>query len=79
MKITNTTIAAGISLLLAAPAYALDAKLIAPRKAVKGEEIRVCVKTEADAECKIEAKNVGFSQSLKLLERKANKNGKSAR
>jgi len=63
--------------LQAAPALAIEAKLITPHQASRGEDVHVCVETEAAAECEIKAPSLGLGQSLKLLEHKANKNGRA--
>lgn len=73
-KVIATFLFAAIA---AAPAFALDAKLITPHQVSRGEEVHVCVKTEAAAECELRAPSLGLSQALKLLDCKANKNGKA--
>jgi len=46
-----------------------------PKQARPGDTVTVCVKTERDAKCKIEAQNVGLTQALKLIDQTADTSG----
>ncbi|MBP7862407.1 hypothetical protein KA183_12050 [bacterium] len=80
MKVLNSTNSMIIVFFIAlapSPALALDAKLVAPHQATKGQDVFIFVKTEAAAECELKAPSLGLGQALKLLDCKANKNGKA--
>ncbi|MDX2106970.1 MAG: hypothetical protein SFY67_11260 [Candidatus Melainabacteria bacterium] len=76
-SITKVTSVLLLTVIAAAPALALDAKLISPHQVARGEEVHICVKTEAAADCELKAPSLGLGQALKLLDCKANKNGKA--
>jgi hypothetical protein len=48
-----------------------------PNDAKLGQKITVKVKTAPEIKCKIEAQDAGLTQTLKLLEQKADKAGKA--
>jgi len=61
-----------------APAFAkIPIDVNAPSSAKLGASVKVCVKTEAKAKCKIEAQDAGFTQSMKLMDQTADKAGKA--
>ncbi len=78
MKTLRSQIAViGMIIGLAAPALAkAGLEVSIPKEAKLGQQVTVEVKTSPKNNCKIEAQDAGFTQSLKLLDQKADASGK---
>lgn len=79
MTTRKSAVAIGFILGLLTPAVAaVPVDVSAPKKASVGQTVTVCVKTDPDAKCKIEAQDVGLTQSLKLFEKNADFRGNAS-
>jgi len=77
-KFSKYLSAVGLLVVITSPAMAdVPFKVSVPGKAHLGQTVNVSVKTSPDVKCKIEAQDAGFTQSLKLMDKNANKAGKA--
>ena len=78
MNVKRYLVAAGALALVGLPALAMPVSVDLPKQAKAGERVTVCVSTEKDAKCKIEAQDAGLTQALKLIDQKPDAAGKAS-
>ncbi|MBY0358874.1 MAG: hypothetical protein K2W82_12790 [Candidatus Obscuribacterales bacterium] len=78
MNLSKNLAAFGLLIATAAPALAVPVEVSLPGEAKLGDTVVVSVKTDANAKCKIEAQDAGFTQMLKLFDQTADANGKAS-